>query len=99
MTAILIGILRVLVLLLIIRFVMRGIAALLGRQAGRPRPQRVAERAGGTLVRDPHCGTYVPESRALSVGTGSDVVHFCSSACRDAWQGTGRGAKAKAWRS
>jgi len=50
--------------------------------AGRPR-QTV--RQGGTLVRDPHCGTYIPETRAIRVGSGSSVLYFCSDACRDAY--------------
>ena len=52
------------------------------RPAGRPRQ---TERQGGTLVRDPHCGTYIPESRAIRVGSGSSVLYFCSDACRNAY--------------
>jgi hypothetical protein len=35
------------------------------------------------LVRDPECGVYIAENRALPVGSGAKVVHFCSMACRD----------------
>jgi hypothetical protein len=49
----------------------------------RGRPQPTPERAGGTLVRCPQCGTYVPESRAVRVGSGSTSNAFCSVACRD----------------
>ena len=87
---ILINVIRVLIILLIIRIVvtwfmgvrhsMRAAAGPSGaRPQGRPRP--VSERAGGTLVRDPHCGTYIPESRAVVAGS----LRFCSTACRDAY--------------
>jgi hypothetical protein len=52
-----------------------------GRSASPQPPQR----AGGALVRDPHCGTYVMQSRALSSGAGSQAHYFCSDACRTAW--------------
>ena len=50
-----------------------------------PRPPRQTERQGGTLVRDPQCGTYIPETRAIRVGSGSSALYFCSDACRDAY--------------
>lgn len=57
-----------------------------GARAAGPRPASPPqERLGGTLVRDPQCGTYIPESRAVIVGTGTDRVTFCSTACRDAY--------------
>ena len=79
---------RAIVILLIIRVVLR---LLLPRRsqggAGRPRPRgaEMPERAGGALVRDPHCGTYVAQSRALKVGIGANAQYFCSAACRDAF--------------
>jgi len=84
MTVLLIWIIRILVLLLLARLVLRLIAA--GRSApARRQSARGVERAGGTLVRDPHCGTYLPKSRALSIGTGAETQYFCSVACRDAY--------------
>jgi hypothetical protein len=53
--------------------------------APRPTPPRQTERQGGTLVRDPHCGTYIPESRAIRVGSGSSAQYFCSDTCRTAY--------------
>ena len=43
------------------------------------------ERAGGALVRDPQCGTYVIQSRALQIGSGDHAHFFCSDTCRTAW--------------
>jgi len=55
-------------------------------RAGGPRPaSRPTERIGGTLVRDPQCGTYVPMTRAIRVGSGPDAQYFCSEDCRRAY--------------
>ena len=35
------------------------------------------------LVRDPVCGVHIAEDRAIPLRTGSEIVHFCSEACRD----------------
>jgi hypothetical protein len=95
-TALLLWIVRLVVLLIIVRLIVRRVSAAIGqRQAPKP-SSRVPERAGGTLVRDPHCGTYLPESRALVVGRGANALHFCSSTCRDAWTAAHGGAGAKA---
>jgi hypothetical protein len=72
-------IVRVLIILLIIRIVVHWVAGL--RRVPQRRSRSVPERAGGTLVRDPNCGTYVPEARAITAGG----LHFCSTTCRDAW--------------
>ena len=51
------------------------------RQAGSGSSQH----AGGALVRDPQCGTYVMQSRALQIGSGDQSHYFCSDTCRTAW--------------
>jgi YHS domain-containing protein len=84
--AALIWLARAIILLLILRFVLR---LFFGGGAPARRPQARAggpvERAGGELVRDPQCGTYVPKSRAIAVGTGTAAIYFCSATCRDAF--------------
>jgi len=95
MTGLLLWILRVLVILMVLRLVLRLFS---GRRAvAPPRQRRAPQRLGGTLVRDPQCGTYVPESSALVVRSGSGTWHFCSAACRDAWRAAqGQTTNAKA---
>ena len=56
-----------------------------GAAPRRPSAPQPLERAGGTLMRDPHCGTYVPASRALQVRSGQATLYFCSATCRDAF--------------
>jgi hypothetical protein len=74
----------ILIVFLVVRAILRLV---LGARtpARRPPSASVPERLGGTLVRDPQCGTYVPESRAIRVGSGARALYFCSAACRDAY--------------
>jgi uncharacterized protein len=85
--AILLWIVRILAFLFLARFVLRilfGARPATRPRAGGPRAE-APERVGGTLVRDPHCGTYLPESRAIAVRSGDETRYFCSTACRDAY--------------
>jgi hypothetical protein len=78
-------IIRILAVLFLIRLVLRMFAGT-GRRPAAPGPARTpATRDGGHLVRDPHCGTYVPIARALRSGSAGDPIYFCSTACREAW--------------
>jgi hypothetical protein len=79
MTMALLWAVRLVIVLLVLRFVIR---ALMGR---RPARAQTAQRLGGTLVRDPQCGTYLTPARALTVSRGREVLHFCSDDCRDGW--------------
>ena len=87
---ILIWVFRALVILIVLRLVMRFIGAVVAgasapRQTPQTSPATRPERLGGTLVRDPQCGTFVPQVKALSSGSGDSAVFFCSTNCRDAW--------------
>jgi uncharacterized protein len=75
----------VLVAIVIIRLISRLLFR--SRSAARrgTAPPQTPERSGGTLVRDPQCGTYIPEARAIQARTGNSVLFFCSPACRDAY--------------
>jgi len=89
---ILLWIIRILGLLLLIRILLRLLFGdrIVPRSGARWRgggPARPADaKAGGELVRDPHCGTYVPKARAIASGAGSGTVYFCSERCRDAYR-------------
>jgi hypothetical protein len=39
--------------------------------------------AARRLVRDPVCGMHVAEVLAVPLGESGELLHFCSSACRD----------------
>ena len=96
MTPLFIWFMRVLVLLVVVRLIVRTVYSAIGRRQSPTPSTRVPERAGGALVRDPQCGTYVPEARALVLGRGTDALHFCSATCRDAWAAAHGRARAKA---
>ena len=88
---IVIWVLRALALLLLVRL---GLRALVGRRGGAPpgagagrHPAAPATKAGGELVRDPQCGTYVPKAGAVVGSVRGEVLYFCSAACRDAYVG------------
>ena len=38
------------------------------------------------MVRDPICGTFVVQSRALSADSRGETAWFCSEDCRHKWQ-------------
>lgn len=83
-------ILRIIALVLIVRLVFRFIGGLLEGMRGtssppRGRRQDPGPRVGGRLVRDPQCGTHVPEASAVRLGSGDQAVYFCSTRCRDQW--------------
>ena len=39
----------------------------------------------GHMVKDPVCGTYVVQSRALTAMRGQQTAWFCSPECQQAW--------------
>ena len=80
----LVWLLRIALLALLINFLFR-LFARVGRPRTAPAPRKPAERLGGALVRDPQCGTYIPVSNAIRVGTGEATQYFCSDGCRAAW--------------
>ena len=88
-------IVQAIILTVVVNLVMRLFSGRPAARAGGPRaspggPRRAPgrasqERAGGALVRDPQCGTYVPEARAIRVGSGEGAHYFCSDGCRAAY--------------
>jgi YHS domain-containing protein len=52
-----------------------------------PRAPRQADEKpaakGEKMVKDPQCGTYVPESEALKATRAGKTYFFCSPECRD----------------
>jgi len=81
---------RALFILLVVRMVLRLLFPPRPPQASRgpargPTGGRAPEVVGGELVRDPQCGTYIPKTRAITVGAGDNVLYFCSDTCRDAY--------------
>jgi len=50
------------------------------------RPPAPREQSGGELKKDPVCGTFVAVASSVKRNVDGEVVHFCSTACRDKYQ-------------
>ena len=44
------------------------------------------EIASEDLIKDPQCGTYVPQSSAVKSTIGGEDFYFCSETCRDRYR-------------
>lgn len=43
-------------------------------------------KAGGELLRDPVCGTYVAANASVTTTVNGKTLHFCSATCRDQYR-------------
>ena len=75
MIAFVFGLARVLMILLVVRFLLRGLAAFL-RAVNAP-----AAPSGTEMVRDPVCNTWVARESALRGRLSGREAWFCSPAC------------------
>ena len=74
-----VNLVRIVVVLLIVRFVLRFLAAVVqGYQGAPPRVPAATD-----MVRDRVCDTFVPRSRALMAVVDGREQYFCSPECRD----------------
>jgi YHS domain-containing protein len=55
------------------------------RDNGAPPPESRPQ-LGGELKKDPVCGTFVAVASSIKKTVDGEVVHFCSTACRDKYQ-------------
>lgn len=83
--------LRLLLILLLVTMVLRAAYKLLegvieGATASSPGRRSAAPSRGTQMVRDPICGTFVVQSRALTAVQGGQTAWFCSEECRRRWQ-------------
>jgi YHS domain-containing protein len=49
-------------------------------------PETPVAQSGGELKQDPVCGTFVAVSSSIKKTVKGDVIHFCSTACRDKYR-------------
>ena len=69
---------RIVIVLMAVRFVLRFIAAVVQGYQGAPRREAATD-----MVRDRVCDTFLPRSRALVAVVDGREQHFCSAKCRD----------------
>ena len=73
------------ILFLLARSLLRGLFPGSNRAApsGPPPPTTPPVLPGGELKRDPVCGTYVSTAVSVKRTVKGEVLHFCSTECRD----------------
>jgi uncharacterized protein len=91
-------IIRIVVLLIVLRLLLRFVTGLFQglRGEGPRRPIATAARGAGTpmaLVKDPVCGTYVPNGTALTRVMAGTTYSFCSEACLRAFERRGTASR------
>ena len=74
---------RILVVVLLVRLVWKFLAGVIGGAAREP---QVPPAKGLPLVRDPVCGTYIDQARALALRRKGETQYFCSENCRTAFR-------------
>jgi YHS domain-containing protein len=77
-------VLFLLLALMAVRSAMRFLAGL-AAGASPERTQRPPQQVMGHMVKDPVCGTYVVQGRALTAARGGQTAWFCSPECQAAW--------------
>jgi len=68
----------------VIAFIARAFSQVAGGEKSQPVERQTA--SGGELKKDPVCGTFVATTSSIKSSVGGQVVHFCSTACRDKYQ-------------
>jgi YHS domain-containing protein len=74
---------------LLLRSILRsifGTARNVARQQHSATAQAPTVVAGGELMKDPVCGTYVSTALSITRAVNGEMVHFCSKECRDKYR-------------
>lgn len=78
--------LRGVFLVLVLRLVWKFASGLIAGVRGSGSAKRAVR--GGSLERDPVCGTYVEPTRAMTARVSGKTYYFCSERCRQAFRKT-----------
>lgn len=78
--------LRGVFLVLVLRFVWKFVSGLVAGVRGSGSGKRAVR--GGSLERDPVCGTYVEPTRAMTARVSGKTYYFCSERCLQAFRKT-----------
>jgi hypothetical protein len=66
-------------------YLLRELVRRIWRSFSGPREGQAEPPRRGTVRRDPVCGTYVDVEVSVQAQEDSEVLHFCSARCRDAY--------------
>lgn len=76
---------KLLIYIIVGVLVFRLVKSLVGGQA--KRQDRMAgqapERVDDVMVKDPQCGAYFPQRKAVALNDAGEELYFCSVDCRD----------------
>ncbi len=68
----------------VVAILMRGFSQMTGSAPGpAPMPR---QQSSGELKKDPVCGTFVAVASSIQRNVNGEVIHFCSTACRDKYK-------------
>jgi YHS domain-containing protein len=73
---------RLFVVLIVALFARQVVLFIARAFSGSPQPVQRTE-SGGELKKDPVCGTFVAVTSSIKRNVDGQVIHFCSTACRD----------------
>lgn len=77
------GVLRFILLVLVAYFVFLALRVFSGlKRMKSPSRVQTAPKAGGVMVKDEVCGTYIPRDEALTEVRDGVERHYCSEDCR-----------------
>ena len=74
-----------LAIVLALRSLYRFLASIVEGATGRVSSATQPRQVRGHMVKDPICGTYVVEGRALPGMRGHETAWFCSTKCQRVW--------------
>ena len=66
----------------VIGLILKAFGELFAPQQASPRAAASVP-AGGELKKDPVCGTYISTATSIKKTAGGQILHFCSTSCRD----------------
>lgn len=70
-----------LLMLALVGFIIYSMVSGLFLRIGRPRRPENRSNRGETMVEDPQCGTYLPQSDAIKAHIHGQEHYFCSQKC------------------
>jgi YHS domain-containing protein len=73
--------------LAIISKAVSGLSSSSSPQAGAPGSRPSSPPSGGELKKDPVCGTFISTATAFQKSAGGQTYYFCSTQCRDKFNG------------
>ena len=69
----------------VVALIVRAFSQLAGDSPPSAQPAQ-RQQSGGELKKDPVCGTFVAVASSIKRNVDGQVIHFCSTTCRDKYR-------------